>query len=291
MIEYRMPVREQNSNKGTFGKVLNFSGSKNYIGAAYLSTVSILKTGGGFAALATEKDIIKSVSTLLPEAVYLTRKEGINQISNFTVILIGCGLGLERRSVDLFKKVIKKLENSNLTTVIDADGLNILSKIDIKLPQNIIITPHPLEAARLLRVRLNDVLSDLEGSAKELSEKYSCITVLKTHRTIITDGENLFINQHGNSALAKAGSGDVLSGIISGLLAQIAAENRAGVNKSRNSETGKGGIDKITLFEMAKLGVYLHSRAGEIASEKLTQYSVLASDIPNFLHLAIREIL
>ena len=264
-----MPHREQNSNKGTFGKVLNFSGSKNYIGAAYLSTVSVLKTGGGFAALASEKDIIRSVSALLPEAVYLSRKEGVKQINNFSVVLIGCGLGLEKKSKDLFKKVINKINNTQIPTVIDADGLNILSRINIKLPLNTIITPHPLEAARLLGVNLEEVLSDLEGSARKLSEKYNSTAVLKTHRTIICHHDELFINQHGNSALAKAGSGDVLAGIIAGLLAQ-------------------GGM---SLFEAAKLGVYLHSRAGEIASEELSEYSVLASDLPDYLHKAILEII
>ncbi len=263
-----MPLREQNSNKGTFGKVLNFSGSKNYIGAAYLSTVSILKVGGGFAALATEKDIIRSVSTLLPEAVYLTRNEGLRQAGDFSVILIGCGLGLMSSSKKLFKKVINKIKDSDIPTVIDADGLNILSGIDIKLPANSIITPHPLEAARLLGVTLNDVLDDLEGSAKLLSQKYNCVSVLKTHRTIICKGDNLFINEHGNSALAKAGSGDVLAGIIAGLLAQ-----------------------KMSTFEAARLGVYLHSRTGEIASEELGEYSVLASELPEYIHLAIKEII
>ena len=109
----------------------------------------------------------------------------------------------------------------------------------------------------------------MEGSARKLSQKYNCIAVLKTHRTIITDGKILFTNRHGNSALAKAGSGDVLAGLIAGLLAQ-------------------GGM---SLFETAKLGVYLHSRAGEIASEELSEYSVLASDLPDYLHKAILEII
>lgn len=257
-----MPYREQNSNKGTFGKVLNFSGSKNYIGAAYLSTVSILKVGGGFAALASEKDIIRSVSTLLPEAVYLSSRQGLNNIKDFTVVLIGCGLGDNK---NLFKSVMKK---TSCPIVIDADGLNILSGLDIKLPEKTIITPHPLEAARLLGVVLQEVLDNLEESAKKLSEKYNCVTVLKTHRTIICDKNEFFINQHGNSALAKAGSGDVLAGIIAGLLAQ-----------------------KMELFEAAKLGVYLHSRTGEIASEDLSEYSVMASDLPQYLHKAIQEIL
>lgn len=263
MSEYKMPFREQNSNKGTFGKVLNFAGSKNYIGAAYLSTVAILKVGGGFAALATEKDIIRSVSTLLPEAVYLSQKEGLKQIKDFSVVLIGCGLGDNKK---LFKEAIKRID---CPTIIDADGLNILSKTNIELPQSSIITPHPLEAARLLGVTLQDILNNLEDSAKKLCAKYNCITVLKTHRTIICNGNNIFINQHGNSALAKAGSGDVLAGIVAGLLAST----------------------KLTPFDAAKLGVYLHSRAGEIASEELTEYSVLASDLPDYLPAAIKEIL
>lgn len=292
-----MPLREQNSNKGTFGKVLNFAGSKNYIGAAYLSTVAILKVGAGFAALASEENIIRSVSTLLPEAVYLSRKEGLSQIKDFSVVLIGCGLGTSDSSKDLFKDVMKLItpppryarekgtcfeEHTEKSLVIDADGLNILAEFGKESqtltphPNHLlkerkfatIITPHPLEAARLLGVELENVLNDLEGSARKLCKKYNCITVLKTHRTLICNGEEIFVNQHGNSALAKAGSGDVLAGIIAGLLAQ-----------------------KMEPYKAAKLGVYLHSRAGEIASEDLTEYSVLASDLPKYLPQAIKEIL
>ena len=266
MQEYKMPNRPQESNKGTFGKILNFAGCKNYIGAAYLSSVSALKIGGGFVALATEKEVINSVSKLLPEAVYLSRRDGIKDLNNYTVCLIGCGLGTEEKSVKLFTDVIKKIDN--MPVIIDADGLNILSKIQIKTPKNLIITPHPNEAARLLGVEIKDILENLEESANQLSEQYNCVTVIKTHRTIICNRNSIFVNQHGNSALAKAGTGDVLAGIISGLIAQ-----------------------KMDLFEAAKLGVYLHSRAGEIASEKLTEYSVLASDLPNYIHLAIKEIL
>lgn len=262
-MDYKLPYREQNSNKGSFGKVLNFAGSKNYIGAAFLSTAAVLKSGAGFCALASEKDIIRSVSALLPEAVYLSSRDGLEQIQNFSVVLIGCGLGNNEK---LFKKVLEKTEN--LPVIIDADGLNILSKVNVKLPKNLIITPHPLEAARLLGVSLNEVLLDLEGSVKKLAEKYSCIAVLKTHRTLICDRGEIFVNQHGNSALAKAGSGDVLAGIIAGLTSQ-----------------------KMNLFDAAKLGVYLHSRAGEIASEELTEYSVLASELLKYLPFAIKELL
>ena len=257
MNEYKMPERPQNSNKGTFGKVINFAGSKNYIGAAYLSTLSILKIGAGYAALAGDARIIDSVSKLLPEAVYVDTNDGYNNLDKYTVCLIGCGLGRTKNSTKLFKNVIK---NVKCPLIIDADGLNILSEVDCKLPDNTIITPHPMEASRLLGVSLGNVLDDLQGTAKILTNRYNCVTVLKNHNTVICSKESMYVNQHGNSALAKAGSGDVLAGIIAGLLAQ-----------------------KMTPFEAARLGVYLHSRAGEIASEELTEYSVLA--------MAIKEIL
>lgn len=269
MQEYKMPIREQNSNKGTFGKVLNIAGSKNYIGAAYLSTLAILKIGAGYAALASDKNIINSVSKLLPEAVFLSKSEALSKLENFNVCLIGCGLGQSFLSKFWFKKFINKIKKMNIPLIIDADGLNILATTkNICLPQNTIITPHPTEAARLLKNSVDNILSDLEGSAKKLCDKYKCTVVLKTHRTVICDKDNIFVNQHGNSALAKAGTGDILAGIIAGISAQ-----------------------KYIPFEAAKLGVYLHSRAGELASEDLTEYSVLASDITKFLPCAIKELI
>ncbi len=265
MSEFRMPFRPQNSNKGTFGKVLNFAGSKNYIGAAYLSSLGILKSGAGYVALSSDKEIIKSVSILLPEAVYLSRYDGLKNIDKYTVCLIGCGIGKSFSAKSLVKKVIEKV---NIPIVIDADGLNILSTLHgTKLPQNTIITPHLMEASRLLGISVDEIAKDTQGAARELVEKYNCTVVLKSHRTVVCDKDNLYINQHGNSALSKAGTGDVLAGIISGLTAQ-----------------------KMNLFESAKLGVYLHSIAGELASKELSEYSVLATDILKYLSTAIKEI-
>ena len=268
MSDYKMPIREQESNKGTFGKILNVAGCDNYIGAAYLSTYSAYKVGAGYVALASDTSVIKSVSQMLSEAVYMEVPYAYRRLNDFSVVLIGCGIGTGFAAKNNFKFLINYFRDKDVPVVIDADGLNILSQMNIQLPQNTIITPHPMEAARLLVKDIDEVLSDLEGSAMELCEKYNCITVLKTHRTIICDKSNMFINEHGNSALAKAGTGDVLAGIISGLLAQ-----------------------KVEPFEAAKLGVYLHSRSGDIASEDLTEYSVMASDIPKYLPKAIKEIL
>ena len=269
MQDYKMPYREQESNKGSFGKVLNVSGSKNYIGAAYLSSKSALKTGAGYVALASCKKIIDSVSKLLPEAVYLSTRDGIKNFDRYTVLLIGCGLGQGFSAKLYFKRFIERAYKNNIPTVIDADGLNILACTkNLTLPQNTVITPHPAEASRLLNRDIKHVLDNLEECAKMLSKKYNCVVVLKTHRTVICNENEIFFNQNGNSALAKAGTGDILAGIIAGLLAQ-----------------------KMSVFDAAKLGVYLHSRAGEIASEDLTEYSVLASDLINYITCAIKEII
>lgn len=266
---FQLPKREQNSNKGTFGKVLNIAGSKNYIGAAYLSTLGILKIGAGHVSLASNSKIISSVSKLLPEAVFISKNEALKNIDKYDVVLIGCGLGQSFWSKYWFKKFIRHIQKYNKSLVIDADGLNILSNTNIKLPSNTIITPHLAEAARLLGVNTSNITNDLEISAKELSKKYNCVTILKTHRTLVCDANgNVYRNGHGNSALAKAGTGDVLAGIITGLLAQ-----------------------KMSPFEAAKLGVYLHSQSGELASEDLTEYSVLASELTKYLPLAIKEVI
>ena len=267
-MRLELPHREQNSNKGTFGKVINLSGSKNYIGAPYLSTLAVLKIGAGYVSLAGSAKIIDSVSKMLPEAVFMSEYEGYKALDKYNVLLIGCGIGQGFWAKYWFKKYIKKAEKLNISTIIDADGLNILAKTKIKLPKNTIITPHPAEASRLMGAGINDILNDLETSAEKLSEKYNCITVLKTHRTLIyAPNGNIYENEHGNSALAKAGSGDVLAGITAGLLAQ-----------------------KMNAFDSAKLAVYLHSRAGEIASETLTEYSVLPSDIIKYLPKAVAEL-
>ena len=267
MNNFKMPPRNRISNKGSYGKVLNFAGCDNYIGAAYLSTISPYKVGAGFVALASESKVLDSVSKMLPEAVYLSSIDALDSINDYSVIMLGCGLGLEKKSIELFNKVIIKLQNSKNPFVLDADGLNLLATTKVTLPQNTIITPHPMEAARLLGCSLEIVLSDMQLAAKQLYQKYNCVVVLKSHATIVHFKDEYFINERGNSALAKAGSGDVLAGIIAGLLAQ-----------------------KMSPYEAAKLGVYLHSRAGELASEELTEHSVLASDLMKYIPKAIAEI-
>ena len=270
----KLPKRSENSNKGTFGKVLNISGSEYMTGAGFLSSVSALKVGAGYVELASCERALNVVATLAPEVVLAPLSKIPELISNATVLLIGCGLSTS----DTAKRIVKTILPAQIPTVVDADGLNILAESPEILHsakndkiKNLIFTPHPKEASRLLNCELEDVLNDMENSAKKICEKYNCITVLKSHNTIVSDGNKIYKNTTGNSALAKAGSGDVLAGIIAGLLAQ-----------------------KMTPFDASCLGVYIHGLAGDLAKNDLTAYGVLASDtvryIPNALKKLTKEV-
>ena len=269
-MDFKLPQRDNFSNKSTFGKVLNIAGSEQYVGAAYLSSISALKVGCGYVGLSTSHKVMNSINTMTPDLVYVPIQEVKEAINKYDVISIGCGLSVETSTIILFKSIITLLSKSNKHVIIDADGLNILSyKKPSGLPDNLIITPHPLEASRLLKVETDKILAKPVDYAKKLSKKYNCTTVLKLHSTVVCSKDmEIYINETGNSALAKAGSGDVLTGIISGLLAQ-----------------------KMSCFEAAKLGVYLHGRTGEIASSMLTEYSVLASDLIKYIPLALIDTL
>ncbi len=258
-MDFKLPERAQNSHKGTFGKVLNIAGSKYMPGAALLSSLAALKSGCGYCFLASEESVIKAVSAQTQNIVFVPLKDIKKQLKTADVVAIGCGLTTSRKAKRIFKTVIEHAGDK--PAIIDADGLNILSNMNIKLSKNLIITPHPKEAARLLNTTSSNVLSDLETSAKKLSQKYKCVTVLKSHNTIVSSPNcEIYINNTGNSSLAKAGSGDVLTGIIAGLTAQ-----------------------KMNLYDAAKAAVYLHGLCGETASKKLTEYCVLANDLINFI--------
>ncbi len=267
-VKENLPKRVQDSNKSSYGRILNIAGSVYFPGAAYMSSISALKTGAGYVTLSCPDSIINSIASISPEITYLNRNKIMELIDTYNVISIGCGLGINDVSTKLTEDVILTL-NENQKIVLDADALNILALYD-KKPQikNSIITPHPKELSRLLNVEIIDILNNREKYARIASQTFDCITVLKGHNTIVTDGDDLYINTTGNSALAKAGSGDVLTGIISAMLAQ--------------------GSD---LINAAILGVFIHGLAGDIASEKLTQYSVLAVDVIDNIPKALSNIL
>lgn len=272
-----LPARKQNSNKYTYGKVLNIAGCIKYIGAAFLSSVSALKSGCGYVTLASIDEVISSVSNMTPDLVYLQLKKSetgcisgenyIEKIESHDVISIGCGISTEDCVKSFFSKIIKNISDKQ-KIVIDADGINIVSSLKCEIPSNAIITPHSGELSRLLGVSSEIIDEKREYYAKITSEQFNCITVLKGSETIVTDGINIYKNKSGNSALSKAGSGDVLTGIIAGLMAQGAEP-----------------------YNAAKLGVYLHGLTGDIASSYLTQYCVMASDLIEYLPKAYSQLL
>lgn len=266
-----LPKRPEDANKGTFGSVLNIAGSEFYTGAAYFSSISSLKVGCGKNTLASSNDVLKSISALNPNIILMPLKNlDKNSIQNFEAISIGCGLSMKKEAFRLFKKVIKMLKGKYIPLVIDADGLNILSRLqNIILPKNTILTPHPKEMSELLSVNVETILTRPDFYVKECSKKYNCITILKIYKTLIADNSgNFYENNTGNSALAHGGSGDVLCGMITGFIAQ-----------------------GLKPFEASCLAVYLHGLTGELASKDLTEYSVLASDLLDYIPNAIKSIL
>ena len=273
-IKKLLPPRPENSHKGTFGHVLNVAGSEFYTGAAYFSSVSALKVGCGLVTLASAPSVIKSVSALCPDLIF-TPIEKIKNIISFQAVSIGCGLSQGVNAVKVFKKVINLMEDSETPLIIDADGLNIITLAPwgrvqgegSNLPKNLILTPHPKELSRLMGVSLEDILNEPELWAKKCCENFNCTTVLKLHKTIVADNYgNFYVNNTGNSALSHGGSGDVLTGMISGFSAQ--------------------GMKN---FDACCLAVYLHGLAGELASKDLTEYSTLASDLVNYIPKAIKS--
>ncbi|MBE7705233.1 MAG: NAD(P)H-hydrate dehydratase [Cyanobacteria bacterium SIG29] len=278
LVSSFFPERPDNANKGSFLKILNVAGSSLYSGAAFLSSKSALRVGAGYVCLACPNEIISRIAPALPEVTFIPLKSNdfgsissdnvIENFKSYSVLSVGCGLTTNEDTQNFVINLMKNLSESQ-KVVIDADAINILAlhRNELSL-KNSIITPHPKELSRLLNVSLAEIEDNREKYARITSQTYECITILKGHNTIVTDGDKIYTNTTGNSALAKAGTGDVLTGIIAGLLSQ-----------------------KVEPLKAAFLGVFLHGFAGDIASEDYTKYSVLASDLIEYLPIAISELI
>ncbi len=267
-----MPLRPEDGHKGTFGKVFNIAGSFNMTGAAYLCSMSSLMVGAGYSILAAPDDVISIVASKAAELVYipLEEKAVLENSAKSDVILIGPGLGTEEATVRFVAQFVQQLTNRGDKVIIDGDGLNCLAMRDNPvLPINSIITPHPKELSRLLNVSVEEILVNKLETAKQAASKLNTIVVLKGANTIIAEPKgNAYINTTGNTGLAKAGSGDVLAGIIAGFAAQ--------------------GLE---LKDAAILGVYLHGLAADIAVEELTEYSLTSEKLMGYIPNAINKVL
>ncbi len=278
-----LPYRSPYSHKGSFGKVLVVAGSPGYIGAAYLACSAAMRVGSGLVTLASAKSIQAPVASKLPEATYLpladsptglvyadAYKTVLAALPDYDPILIGCGLGQKTQVKEFALKTIFRLKHTQ-KIVLDADALNHLSGIKEwwkRIPFDAVLTPHPGEMARLCGLTNEEVQVNRFDLAQQKSAEWNKTVVLKGANTIIAapDGR-LHINPSANAGLASAGTGDVLAGIISGLLAQ-----------------------GLSLFDAASLGVFLHSKAGERVRYRMGDAGMMASDLLPELPLVIKEI-
>ena len=263
-------LRTKFSHKGTFGHSLIIGGSFGKIGAVNLASKAALKIGSGLVSAYIPKCGYNIMQTSIPEVMVEVDDENVINHFDFktkpTVIGIGIGLGTSKKTEDGFAKFIK---NNKTPLVIDADGVNILSKnkelLDL-LPKDTVLTPHPKELERLIGKWKNDYQKINE--IQKIVKKYNLILVVKGANTIIAKKDELYFNTTGNPALATAGSGDVLTGIITGLIAQ-----------------------KYTAFQASILGVYLHGLTADVGMQNNTYETFIASDIIDNLANAYIEFL
>ena len=278
-----MPVqlrkRALKTHKGDYGHVLVLGGSYGLTGAVSLCANAALRSGCGLVTVGVPRSLNFIFEIKLTEVMSLPLKEakrGVLSISAFAqiqdfskradVLVAGCGASRNISTQKLMRRIIGDTVNP---CIIDADGINALSGhldvLKIRRKKNLVLTPHYDEFSRLINKSVDYIAKNRKALAKEFALRYNLTLVLKGYRSIITDGKKFFENRTGNPGMATAGSGDVLSGIISSFVAQ-----------------GLGA------FEAASFGVYLHGLAGDYAAKEKTQNCLIASDIIEYLSRAIK---
>lgn len=280
----KIPKRPADSHKGSFGRVLVVGGSLGMSGAAYFSAKAAYRMGAGLVEILTHEDNRIILQTQLPEAVMTTYGNAVvadrmkirAAVARADVIAVGMGIGQSENANELLKLV---LSAADTPLIVDADALNLVAKDPSLLELTsapVIVTPHLLEMARLCRVDVSTVERDKVGIATDFAEKYALVCVLKCHETLVvsdgtedgglSDKNKIYRNKSGNSGMATGGSGDVLTGVIAALIAQ-----------------------GMTPFNAATLGVYIHGLAGDAAAEALGEYSLMASDIIDYIPSIIKD--
>lgn len=279
-VKTHLPARKPDGHKGTFGTCLLICGSRGYSGAACLTAMAAVRSGAGLVHIAypeslgpiIESRVLEPVKHPLPETAEgtLSRQALKNLIDlavNADAIAIGPGISTHRETRALLLELLLKIEKP---LVLDADALNNLAN-SIELLKNVrtpvILTPHPGELSRLINLPPAEINSDRVGVSRSFAQNHHCILVLKGAPTVIAapDGK-VYLNPTGNSGLATGGTGDVLTGIICGLIAH--------------------GTEPLNA---AICGVYLHGLAADLGALELTEYSLAAGDLLKFLPYAIRQ--
>jgi hydroxyethylthiazole kinase-like uncharacterized protein yjeF len=274
-----LPQRSPQAHKGDFGRVLVLAGSNNYLGAPYLACNGAIRVGAGLVTLAATGRLQTILSTKLTEVTYLPLPESrpwliapeavrllFRQFENYDVLLLGCGMGRNESVLKLVRTLLLTKPRSRVARpklpelVIDADALNALAATPgwwNLFPEDAILTPHPGEMARLTGLTVDEVQFDRPSVAKKWAAEWHKTIVLKGAHTVVASPEGQSQTSHvANAGLASAGTGDVLAGVIAGLLAQ-----------------------GMKLFDAAACGVYLHGMAGEAVKEEMGNAGMIASDL------------
>ena len=280
----RLPVRPPNSHKGTFGHALVVAGSRHYVGAAYLAAQAAVRTGAGLTTLASPSSVYSIAASKLTEVIHLPlpedgegriHPEGSQVIrgglDRYNVMLAGCGMGWSEGTKDFLEQLLLGEPPPSLPMVIDADGLNNLSQLSEwwrRLGGPVVLTPHPGEMATLTGASIPEVQRDRISSARRWSRHWNVTVVLKGAHTLIAEPEGLVrISPFANPGLASGGTGDVLTGIIAGLMAQGLSPSVA-----------------------ASCGVYIHGQAGEAVRQRIGDTGSIASDLIERVPETIRDL-
>ncbi|MBP6116105.1 MAG: NAD(P)H-hydrate dehydratase [Neisseriaceae bacterium] len=250
--------RAAQGHKGTYGTVVVVGGSEGMTGAAVLAGRSALKSGCGKVFIGFAQNTLPlAMVGQAPELMLTTAAEALQKTS-VGAWVVGCGLGLRQQAPLWLQKAMALTEDAPL--LLDADALTLLALHPQPLPrgERVVLTPHPAEAGRLLQTSAADIQADREGAAKALAAQYQAWIVLKGHRTLVASPQGaLWLNDSGNVGLATAGSGDVLSGLIGGLLAQ-----------------------GLSMSEAVRAGVWLHGAAADyLVSQGVGPIGLTASEL------------
>ena len=277
----RLPARPPDANKGTFGTAVVIAGSPGYTGAAAMASMAVLRSGAGLSMLAVAEGLQDIMAAKLTEVITHPLPQTADRaISSEAVapalefckkaksVVLGCGLGTHDETCRFVHEFVRSIDKP---AVVDADGLNCLSK-DVSIlegPQGeLVLTPHPGEMSRLIGTGIPEIQSNRLDTAREAASRFHSVVVLKGARTLIADPSGrVFINMTGNVGMASGGTGDVLAGIIGGLLAQ-----------------------GMSTFEAAVCGVYIHGKAGDIAACELGETGMIAGDLLEAVPYAITEV-
>ena len=284
-VRDRLPGRPRDGHKGTFGHTLIIGGSINYSGAAYLATQSALRSGSGLVTLVSPMGIQPLLAYKLTEAVHLPVPDGgtgtlgpegaaaiKGELSDYNAVAVGCGMGWSLEGQRFMEGLLLDGGSLEMPLVVDADGLNNLSGIEKwweRLAGPVVLTPHPGEMSRLTGVPTEEIQGRRIETAKEWAERWGQVVVLKGANTVVADADgSAWVSPFANPVLASGGTGDVLTGIIAGLMAQ-----------------GSPAIDS------ACCGVFLHGTAAQLLREDSGDRGGLASDLVELLPEAFKIII